>query len=92
MDIYWGDVPRDCEAQRQLMVALSTSGIHERLRSLFYENWDRLHRSSELSGPCAGSWIACPADIGHKVVDVMSTFLEAAMEEIIPNLGLPFAD
>ena len=89
MDIYWGQVPGDCEAQRQLMVALSTSGIHEWVRSLFYENWDRLPRTSELGGPHYGRWIACPIDIGYKVVDVMSTFLQEAMEQIIPTLGLP---
>jgi hypothetical protein len=89
MDIRWGEVPRDDEAQMALQSALSTSGIHEWVRSLFYENWGRLPRTSELEGPCCGRWIACPADIGHKVVDVMSTFLEEAMEQIIPTLGLP---
>jgi len=87
MDIYWGEVPRDDEAQMALQAALSTSGIHEWVRSLFYENWDRLPRNSELGGPSYGRWIACPADVGHKVVDVMSTFIEQAMERIIPTLG-----
>ena len=88
MDIYWGEVPRDDEAQMALQFALSKSGIHEWVRSLFYENRDRLPRNSELGGPSYGRWIACPADIGHKVVDVMSTFIEEAMEYIIPTIGL----
>jgi hypothetical protein len=62
------------------------------VRSLFYENWDRLPRNSELGGPNYGRWIACPADIGHNVVDVMSTFIEDAMGQIIPTLGFDDAD
>lgn len=92
MDIYWGQVPGDCEAQRRLMEALSTSGIHERLRSLFYENWGRLPLTSELGGPHYGRWIACPADIGHRVVDIMSTFLKEALDQIVPDLLVPYAD
>jgi hypothetical protein len=87
MNIFWGDVPLDDEAQMALQAALSTSGIHDWVVSLFYANRDRLPRKSELGGPNYGRWIACPADIGHKVVDVMSTFIEEAMEKIIPTLG-----
>ena len=92
MNIFWGEVPLDWEAQIKLQTALSTSGIHEWVVSLFYENRDRLPRTSELSGPSYGTWIACPADVGHKVVDVMGTFIEQAMERIIPTLGFKDAD
>ena len=88
MDIQWGEVPRDWEAEIELQAALQTSGIHEWIRSLFYAHWDRLPRRSELGGPSYGRWIACPLDIGHKVVDVMGTFMEQAMKEIIPMLGV----
>jgi hypothetical protein len=92
MDMCWGQVPGDFEAEGALGAAINTSGIHEWVRSVFYENWDRLPRRSELGGPSYGRWIACPADIGHNVVDVMSTFLKEALDQIIPNLGLPNED
>ena len=87
MDIAWGQVPYDYAAEQKLTRALRSSGIHARLRSLFYENEDRLPPTSTLSGPGFGVWIDCTADIGEMVVDIMSTFLRDAMEEIIPTLG-----
>jgi hypothetical protein len=86
MDIYWGEVPYDDEAEYKLVNAIQTSGIHTWLRSLFYEHEHDLPETSVLSGPGYGSWIACPADLGEQVVDIMSTFIRLAMRNIIPTL------
>jgi hypothetical protein len=87
MNIYWGEIPLNSEAEHSLSEALAASGIHAWLQSLFHENESRLPMTSELSGPCFGSWIDCPADIGEKVVDIMSIFLKQTMLKIIPTLG-----
>jgi hypothetical protein len=88
MNIYWGEVPHNCEAEHQLARALETSGIHAWLQSLFRNNESRLPVTSTLSGPSFGAWTDCPADIGEKVVDIMTTFIQDAMRKIIPTLEL----
>lgn len=87
MDIAWGQVPYDYEAEYKLVNAIAESGIHAWLQSLFHENEDRLPLTSTLSGPGYGAWTDCPADIGEKVVDIMTIYIQNAMGKIIPTLG-----
>ena len=88
MNISWGEIPHNCEAEFKLSQALETSGIHVWLQSLFRDNESRLPVTSTLSGPSFGAWTDCPADIGEKVVDIMTTFIQDAMRKIIPTLEL----
>ena len=87
MNIYWGEVPHNFEAEHQLSRALENSGIHAWLQSLYHDNEGRLRPTSTLSGPCYGAWTDCPADIGEEVVTVMETFIREAMTKIVPLLG-----
>jgi hypothetical protein len=86
MNIQWGEVPLSFEAEYQLTRAFEKSGIHSWLQSLFRNNESRLPMTSVLTGPCYGTWIDCPADIGEKAVDILSTFIHDAMRTIIPTL------
>jgi hypothetical protein len=64
---------------------VDTEAILRELRREFRRPY-RLPLTAKLSGPGFGTVSDFPADIGEKVVDILTIFIRAAMEEIISTL------